>query len=41
MIDLCAQNGVALAFVKEIKNAAVNGAARWFSSEKAMILVNL
>ncbi|MDO5581032.1 MAG: HigA family addiction module antitoxin [Planctomycetia bacterium] len=41
MIDLCAQSGVALVFVKEFKNAAVNGAACWLPSEKAIILINL
>ena len=39
--DLCAQSGVALVFVPELENAAVNGAARWISSEKAAILVCL
>lgn len=41
MKDLCACCGVALAFVPEFKNAAVNGAARWLTSEKAAIFVNL
>ena len=38
---LCAQAGVALALVPEIKGAPWNGAAEWLTPTKAMILVNL
>lgn len=41
MIDGCAKCGVAVAFVPEIKNAPVSGAAKWLTSDKAMIGLNL
>jgi HTH-type transcriptional regulator/antitoxin HigA len=41
MISLCAQSGVALALVPEIKGAPVSGAAKWLTPSKAMICLNL
>ena len=41
MISLCAQSGVVLVFVKEIPGIRVSGAARWLTSAKAMIQLNL
>ncbi len=41
MRRLCAEAGVALALVPEIKGAPWSGAAEWLSPIKAMILVNL
>lgn len=41
MTKLCGDAGVALVFVKEIKNAPVSGAAKWISKDKAMICLNL
>ncbi len=41
MISLCAEAGVALVFVPEMKKAPWSGATKWLSSKKAMILLNL
>jgi Zn-dependent peptidase ImmA (M78 family) len=41
MISLCAEAGVAVSFVKEIKKVPWCGATRWMSPRKAMILLNL
>lgn len=41
MSRLCAEAGVALALVPEIKGAPWSGAAEWLTPTKAMILVNL
>ena len=41
MRRLCAEAGVALALVPEIKGAPWSGAAEWITPTKAMILVNL
>ncbi|MGI8891777.1 MAG: HigA family addiction module antitoxin [Chthoniobacterales bacterium] len=41
MRRLCAEAGVALALIPEIKGAPWNGAADWLTPTKAMILVNL
>jgi len=41
MIEICAQSGVALAPVPEIKGAPVSGAAKWLTPTKAMICLNL
>lgn len=40
-IKLCAESGVALAFVPEMKKVPWNGATKWLSPAKAMIMVNL
>lgn len=39
--ELCAQVGVAVALVPEIRGALVSGAAQWLTSEKAMIQLSL
>ena len=41
MHRLCAEAGVGLALVPEIKGAPWSGAAEWLTASKAMILVNL
>ncbi|NLW86663.1 MAG: ImmA/IrrE family metallo-endopeptidase [Planctomycetes bacterium] len=41
MIELCAQAGVALVFVPEIKGCPASGAARWLTPEKALIQLSL
>lgn len=41
MQTLCAESGVALVFVPEMKKAPWFGATKWISSNKAMILLNL
>ncbi len=41
MRSLCAEAGVAVTFVKEIKKVPWCGATRWMSPRKAMILLNL
>jgi HTH-type transcriptional regulator/antitoxin HigA len=41
MRHLCAEAGVALALIPEIKGAPWSGAAEWITPNKAMILVNL
>lgn len=41
MTRLCASAGVALALVPEIKGAPVSGAAKWLTSEKALICLTL
>ncbi len=38
---LCAEAGVALVFVREIKKAPVSGSTRWLSPQKAMIALSL
>jgi HTH-type transcriptional regulator / antitoxin HigA len=40
-IHLCANSGVALALVREMKKVPWNGATKWLSASKAMILLNL
>jgi len=41
MRQLCAESGVALALVPEIKGAPWSGATEWLTPNKAMILLNL
>lgn len=41
IISLCAESGVAVAMEPEIPGAAISGAAKWLSHEKAMIGLNL
>lgn len=41
MIDLCAEAGVAVVLVPELKGAPVNGAAKWLTADKAMIGLSL
>ena len=41
LINYCVECGVALAFVKEMKKVPWNGATKWLSPDKAMILLNL
>nr|WP_319473764.1 ImmA/IrrE family metallo-endopeptidase [uncultured Sphaerochaeta sp.] len=41
MKELCASSGVALVLVKEMKKVPWNGASKWLSPSKAMILVSL
>lgn len=39
--DLCSEAGVALALVPEMKNVPWNGASKWLTSKKPMILLSL
>lgn len=41
MIQICAQAGVALSLVPEMPKVPWNGATKWLTPKKAMILVNL
>jgi len=41
MVRLCADAGVALVFVPEIRGAAVHGATKWLAEDRAMIVLNL
>ncbi|MFA6845036.1 MAG: helix-turn-helix domain-containing protein [Sphaerochaetaceae bacterium] len=41
MRKICAESGVALALVPELKKVPWNGASKWLSPSKAMILLNL
>lgn len=41
MRQLCAECGVALALVREMKKVPWNGATRWLTPEKVMVLLNL
>ncbi len=41
MKRVCAESGVALVLVKEMKQVPWNGATKWLSPEKAMILLSL
>jgi|CXWL01.1.fsa_nt_gi plasmid maintenance system antidote protein VapI len=41
MKQLCADSGVAVVLIPEIKGAPVSGAAQWLTSEKAMIQLSL
>jgi HTH-type transcriptional regulator/antitoxin HigA len=41
MLSLCAESGVALSLVPEMKKAPWHGATKWLSASKAMILLNL
>ena len=41
MRTLCANSGVALSLVKEVKKVPWNGASKWLSPDKAMILLSL
>ncbi len=41
MVQLCADAGVAVVLVKEMKKVPWHGATRWLSASKAMILLNL
>lgn len=41
MQSLCAEAGVALIFIREMKKAPWSGATKWLSPNKAMILLNL
>jgi Zn-dependent peptidase ImmA (M78 family) len=41
MRKVCAQCGVALALVQEMKKVPWNGATRWLTPDKSMVLLNL
>ncbi len=41
MIKLCSEAGVAVALVREMKKVPWNGATKWLTPNKAMILLNL
>ena len=41
MLKLCAESGVALALVPEMKKVPWHGATKWLSASKAMVLLNL
>lgn len=41
MVSLCAEAGVAVVLVKEIKGASVSGATVWLSKDKAVIMLSL
>ncbi|MBI9094880.1 MAG: helix-turn-helix domain-containing protein [Sphaerochaeta sp.] len=41
MRTLCSDSGVALSLVKEVKEVPWNGASKWLSPDKAMILLSL
>jgi HTH-type transcriptional regulator/antitoxin HigA len=41
MQDKCAQSGVALVFIPELKSTHISGATRWLTSGKAMIALSL
>jgi len=41
MTELCAQAGVALSLVPEMKKVPWNGATKWLHANKAMIIINL
>ncbi|MFP4532702.1 MAG: helix-turn-helix domain-containing protein [Desulfobacterales bacterium] len=41
MIERCAEAGVAIAFVPEMKKVPWQGATKWLSASKAMILLNI
>ena len=41
MVQLCADAGVAVVFVQEMKKVPWHGATQWLSASKAMILLNL
>jgi len=41
MIELCAQAGVALSLVPEMKKVPWSGATKWLHANKAMIIINL
>ena len=41
MLSLCAESGVALSLVPEMKKVPWHGATKWLSASKAMILLNL
>jgi HTH-type transcriptional regulator / antitoxin HigA len=41
MVMQCAEAGVAVSFVREMKNVPWNGATKWLSPNKAMILLSL
>lgn len=41
MIELCADAGVAVAFVPEMKKVPWSGATKWMNANKALIIINL
>jgi HTH-type transcriptional regulator / antitoxin HigA len=41
LVDLCANVGVAVVFVPQLREARVSGAARWLSPQKALIQLSL
>lgn len=41
MQNLCAKSGVALVFVRDMKKVPWNGATKWLSPDKAMIILSL
>jgi plasmid maintenance system antidote protein VapI/Zn-dependent peptidase ImmA (M78 family) len=41
MVELCAQTGVAVVFVPEMKKVPWNGAMKWLAPDKVMILLSL
>lgn len=41
MVELCANAGVALVFIPELKGTKLSGAARWLTKDKALIQLSL
>jgi len=41
MKELCAKSGVAVVFVSELRGTHLSGAARWLTSDKAMVALSL
>ena len=41
MVEICANNGVALVFTKELPKVPVHGITRWLSSDRAIIQLSL
>lgn len=41
LVELCAECGVAVVIVKQFKHAKVNGATKWLSPHKALIMLSL
>mgnify|MGYP003769786689 CR=1 FL=1 len=41
MVELCAENGVAVVFVPHLPGTYVNGAARWMKSDRALIQLSI
>ena len=41
MVELCAENGVAVVFVPHLPGTYVNGATRWLKSDKALVQLSI
>ncbi|MEV0581613.1 HigA family addiction module antitoxin [Nonomuraea sp. NPDC050310] len=41
MRDICAQSGVAVVFMSEVKGTRASGATRWLATDKVMLLLSL